>query len=669
MTKMLPDRLPNGTPAAEVTMFELIRDAKELEHCFCLHSLGIARHRRKDYAEADLIVIGPFGVFCLEVKGGHVVRKGGIWTIGWPNGRTYESREGPFIQSEGVRWALLDFLNKHIGPNVRNEVLLGWGVAFPDIIFDQTGPEWDQEVIYDQRDKAAPFSAYIARLEMYFRRRLTETGKHQPPKLSPARIAEIVDKLRGDFQAVSSMKGLLADSQRDLIRLSREQFSVLNFSLNDRNPRIICEGAAGTGKTLIAMEAARRLSAVGRKTLFLCFNDNLQRFLRTDAADAGDRIRISSFHRFLGNMIRNAGLSGQLEAARSSLPETELFEKAYPELFESAALRLLEEGELPQFDVIIVDEAQDVLNGSMLNCLDLVLDHGFAGGRWLLFMDTGLQADVYGRMDKRLVERLRSFKPATFELLENFRNPKGIVTEMCALTGAPEPSCRRNLLSKVEYISYRNEEDQGRKLRALLLELLRQGVFPSQITILSGRKGQDSCVCRYSPDIGKPIVQLDFDNGPTPAEAISAASIPAFKGLENEVLILTDLPPLEPMTAWVRSIFYVGMTRAKSKLFALVDPTFAGFPRFCGHDRAFSRLEQRQFALGAGKARSKSPIEGTKALHSADLGTPAQTSPIAACRTTALPLMPAQAVHAVGQSATGFRRTAVGAPRPRRAET
>ena len=33
------------------------------------------------------------------------------------------------------------------------------------------------------------------------------------------------------------------------------------------------------------------------------------------------------------------------------------------------------------------------------------------------------------------------------------------------------------------------------------------------------------------------------------------------------------------------------------------------------------------------------------------------------------PLMPVQAVHAVGRSATGFRRTAGGAPRPRRAGT
>jgi hypothetical protein len=94
------------------------------------------------------------------------------------------------------------------------------------------------------------------------------------------------------------------------------------------------------------------------------------------------------------------------------------------------------------------------------------------------------------------------------------------------------------------------------------------------VTILSGRKRQGACVSRHPPAIGKPIVHLDSDHGLVPADAISAASVPAFKGLENEVLILTDLPPLEPMTPWVRSIFYVGMTRAKSKLFALVDKGF-----------------------------------------------------------------------------------------------
>jgi hypothetical protein len=50
------------------------------------------------------------------------------------------------------------------------------------------------------------------------------------------------------------------------------------------------------------------------------------------------------------------------------------------------------------------------------DCLDLVLDRAFAAGRWLLFMDSGLQADIYARLDKSLLERLQSFQPATFEL-------------------------------------------------------------------------------------------------------------------------------------------------------------------------------------------------------------------------------------------------------------
>jgi hypothetical protein len=571
---MLPAALPNDTPAAEAFMFNLIRDAPDMDAWVCLHSLGIARHRRKDYAEADLVLVGPSGVFCLEVKGGHVVRRAGTWTIGWPGGRTYESKEGPFVQSEGVRWALLDFLIKHIGPGARNDMLLGWGVAFPDIIFNQTDPEWDADVVFDQRSKASPFSTYVDRLEAYFRGRLTATGKSQPPKLSPAKIKQIVDHLRGDFEVVPSLRGLLADSRRDLLRLSREQFAVLDFALNDRNPRLLCEGAAGTGKTLIAVEAARRLAAEGKKTLLLCYNQNLQRFLGAEALGVGDRLQISNLHGFLSAMIRKAGLAPKLEAARGRAPEREFFDKTFPEIFESAAAALLDEGELPQFDALVVDEAQDILNGPMLNSLDLILDRGFASGRWLMFLDSGLQADVYGRLDRDLMERIRSFGPATFRLEDNFRNPKGIVKEMCALTGAPEPICRRELVSQVEYIGWTDERDQARKLRALLLDLIKQGVPPGQITILSGKALDQACVASFPPDIGKVITRLDTERTDLAVDALSTATVSAFKGLENEVVILTDLPALEPMTPWARSIFYVAMTRAKSKLFALVDEAF-----------------------------------------------------------------------------------------------
>ena len=73
-------------------------------------------------------------------------------------------------------------------------------------------------------------------------------------------------------------------------------------------------------------------------------------------------------------------------------------------------------------------------------------------------------------------------------------------------------------------------------------------------------------------------------------------------------------------------------------------PTFAGFRGFPARIAPY-RLEQRQFVLVASKVRSKPPIEGTEALHRADSGTPAQTSPIAACRIISTLLMPARAAR------------------------
>ena len=92
--------------------------------------------------------------------------------------------------------------------------------------------------------------------------------------------------------------------------------------------------------------------------------------------------------------------------------------------------------------------------------------------------------------------------------------------------------------------------------------------------VLSARAKADACVVRHPPDIGQAVYYLDSDTTTAPAHAISASSISAFKGLENEVVILTDLPPAKNASPWAQSMFYVGMTRARSKLYAIVDGAF-----------------------------------------------------------------------------------------------
>lgn len=571
MTSMLPNAVPEGTTASEEAMFKLIRDAPGSDALTCLHSLGIARHRRKDYAEADFVVIAPTGIFCLEVKGGHVERKQGTWHIGWLN-RSYSSNEGPFKQAQSARWALLDYLDARLGKTLRRETIIGWGVAFPDICFNQVDPEWDLDVVYDQSDKPHSFTRYVERLSAYFSTRAIDIGRQAPGPLAPSRRQEIVEALRGDFDVVPSLRGLLIESERELVALSGDQHRILDFALNDYNHRILCDGPAGTGKTLIALEAARRLAARGHKVLLLCFNDNLGRFLRLDMLESDARVETSTLHAFMSNLIRRGGFGDALRGARAEGDPHQLFDRDYPELFESACSVLVDLDELPQFDAIVIDEAQDLLAVSLINCLDLVLTGGFSNGRWLVFYDSGLQSAMYRRIDPALLERLSSFGASRFELRENFRNPKEVAQEACLMANAPTPVCRRGLSSPVEYRSVVDDKDQAKKLRALLLELLQDGVAPGSVSILSPRRVQDSSVGRFPPDIGKRFRPVT-DAGGIDEDAFTVGTIIGFKGLENEIVILTDLFDA-PADERSRADLYVGITRARTKLFAFVGNSY-----------------------------------------------------------------------------------------------
>ena len=66
-------------------------------------------------------------------------------------------------------------------------------------------------------------------------------------------------------------------------KLLKEQSAVLNF-LDEQRTAVI-NGAAGTGKTLVAVEKAKRHARRGEKVLFLCFNSQLKDYLSENFAD------------------------------------------------------------------------------------------------------------------------------------------------------------------------------------------------------------------------------------------------------------------------------------------------------------------------------------------------------------------------------------------------
>lgn len=573
---MLPSEIARNANSGETRIFEAIRDSKNSDGWCCLHSVGIARHKRKQYAECDFVLITEAGVFCLEVKGGEVTRKDGTWEIGWP-GASYNSKEGPFKQSQSSMQALIRELKVSRGDAFKAKVLFGWGVVFPDIEFDEQDPEWDLDVVYGRRDCSKPFSDYVDRLASYTRDNEQNLGRSFPLNIDLTTRLSIVDEFRHDFALVPLLADILSESRKELIRLSDDQFNVLKYALNPANRRSLCPGGAGTGKTLLATEAARRIGARRKKTLFLCFNRLLaDQLARAPDIDHGF-VSIRSLHTFMRDEIVAAGLEHELaERQRQSANQDEYFNKSIPELFETALLDGSPGCELVQYDVLIVDEGQDILHSPVIDALGLVLEGGWDGGQWMVFFDPDLQSEVYGRFEESVLRNLAAQNAVVLPLDENFRNPEPIVKEMVRLTGIKEPICRRNLPVRMEYLTFADADEEGQQLKGLVDEIISAGVRPNDICVLSALRKDDSCIQRNKSHLGITVTYLEKAMPASFAPgSVLAASISGFKGLEAEVVILTDMPELSTGDSeWERSMWYVGMTRCTTKLFAIVKPGF-----------------------------------------------------------------------------------------------
>ena len=151
------------------------------------------------------------------------------------------------------------------------------------------------------------------------------------------------------------------------------------------NPRVVIRGSAGTGKTLLAIEEARRQRALGNRVLLCCFNQMLAAKL-SDLEDL-EGVDVHHFHGLLGHLIDAAGLQDRLPDATPD----ELFRVFMPSVTLEAILEL---DNLGAYDVLVVDEGQDLLLPDYIDVLDALLDGGWAEGRWRVFLDP--HQDLFG---------------------------------------------------------------------------------------------------------------------------------------------------------------------------------------------------------------------------------------------------------------------------------
>ena len=560
MAIMIPSVIsPEVKSGAERKIFEWFRNAPGTDKWIVLHSLGITTHNKVIYGETYFLVLAPkLGIFALEVKGGRVKRENGIWYFTNRYGKTNIKVRGPFEQAREGIFSIVDAIKKRADIEHRHigNILFGYGVMFPDIEFTFSGIEEEQWQVFDARD-GSNVKQFIKRLFDGAKEKWeTHYGPISNSKFpDSADVKYMASLLRGDFDCAVSMSVQLRNASDALIALTNEQYRCLD-QLDD-NPRCLIQGPAGTGKTLLALEEVKKSAARGEKVALFCFNANLADWLNSYFDDMPNVVRpqyIGTLHKYMTQVAREAGI---LPAYPHNPDKVQQYYQT--DLPEAAAIALLDVGEL--YDKIVVDEAQDLIRDAYQDVMSSCLEKGLSRGRWTMFGDFSMQA-IYsdGVSGAKMIEKLEeqtSF--IRFKLTINCRNTKPICKEIETVTGFKAP---HELWTKVDgppvqYITWSTMEGQCRKLKTLLKQLSDAHINPEQITILSPRKREDSVVSILDGYMVK-----DFR---VPSETnITFCTIQAYKGLENTVIILTDIESFSS-----DKLMYVGLSRACSGLFIL----------------------------------------------------------------------------------------------------
>lgn len=542
----------------EREIFGRLRDDPGTRDWIVLHSLDVANHQAQVAGEVDFVIIIPgLGALCLEVKACRSLRRHeGAWYYGQSHEPDFR---GPFKQ---VSEAMHSLRKRVTSARPGLAGIPFWSaVIFPYIRFAAVSCEWHSwQVIDSQAYRSRPLAASLASVLVRARELLAEHrpswwgASHDEP--SRHQCDTLAEFLRPTFEYFETPRARINRTDAEIKRYTADQTAALDAL--DSNARIIFQGPAGTGKTILALESARRASNAGRRVLFVCFNRLLGDWVARQLRGVSEGITASTLHK---HMLDVAGLRPEDHPAR------EYWETLLPD---TAIERLLGSNEAAfQFDELIIDEAQDILRATYLDFLDLSVKGGLAAGRWRMFGDFEKQA-IYGSDGGDIMEVAARRAPNTThcELRTNCRNTPRIA-EIVHLLGGLEPGYQHilrpddGLDPDIRYYSTRAEEEKT--LSDVLIALLEDGFAPGEIVVLSPLVRSAGAGLAMQPSWSN---RLHLLGGGT-HNGIGFGSVHAFKGLESKAVVVTDVEEIGTPAA--RSLLYVGTSRALHRLTILAN--------------------------------------------------------------------------------------------------
>ncbi|MBA2769142.1 MAG: NERD domain-containing protein [Sporichthyaceae bacterium] len=482
--------------------------------------------------EADLVVALPgAGVAVLEVKGGAVTHDGLTWRQ--TGGGAQDKPIDPAGQARRAKYALRTHLDKDERWR-RRRVRFAHLVVLPTslVAADVNPTDCPRWMVVD--------SSQLGALVEVIRDVLQQQESQNPPA-SAQDVEDFVDIVTGRPASQREAVDLAASRELECDLLTQRQAKILDAIR--LLPRVEVRGGAGSGKTWLALEQARRLAKDGKRVGLLCYSRGLSAYLKRRVALLPDGQRpayVGEFHALGVAWGAPPGLDD----------DSDYWEHRLPAAMGAVAQHL---SDAERYDAFVVDEAQDFADSWWPALIQGLRDRE-RGGLYA-FADEGQRVSArHGRPPVELIP---------MALDENLRNTKQIAQTFGSLT--PTQMTYRGAEGvPVRFVPSASADAIG-AADDVVVELLADGWKHEHVALLT--TGHRHPVQVEQQAHGHDAYWESYWAG----DDVFFGHVLGFKGLERPVVVLA-VNGFRHGEERAREMLYVGLSRARDLLVVCGDP-------------------------------------------------------------------------------------------------
>jgi hypothetical protein len=561
MVRMIPAEYSKKISFGEKKVFNALQGVLDRPDWIALHSLKLAHNEFALQGENDFTVMIPGqGIVVIEVKNAKKIDyENGEWHL---EGVPVPGKD-PLEQVDRSRANIRSYLRKF---DDVDDIPMARLLIFPSIGRHQLAVKREKSMQFHewemawQDDIAQPTQLLEKVLSNFMRDYGSNTDvSFEPAAFTAERATMLADKLFGSLHAEQTPDNRRKDRRILEHEMLNEQLSYLD--LISTNEHVYFDGAAGTGKSYLLTESAKRLARQGMKVLVTCWNVMMAEELGLYAGHP--KIEVKNFNDVLLEITGKKNPAG----ADSTWYKHELPKLALKALKTKPATET--------FDAICVDEFQDIAETPELLEVMVALVAGgasrssrivLAGDKNQQIMAEGQKVDPFERAKDIIPDLVR------VRLRTNCRNAAKLGKGIRQMTGLPveEELYRIGEDVRSGAVSHRvSDTKQAEALRFVLEELLKE-YAPNDIRVLSPFATQSLAyriMHTESKSADERWLKKHLRLVGQPGE-IRWRSIAKFKGLEAEAVVITDINDsavefAESTGRSLNELIYVGMTRAR----------------------------------------------------------------------------------------------------------